>query len=78
MSKTQSIIVELQATISFISHATETFVPTITKKLKNIPMPPNDKYLEPMRNEDIVSHYSSLSLNDALLQMVVEELFVQK
>jgi hypothetical protein len=34
--------------------------------------------VRPIRNEDIVSRYSSLSIDDALSQMLAKELFVWK
>jgi hypothetical protein len=63
------MIVELQATISSLFHTTKTFVPTfvptITEEVRDLPVPTNDENLKPMCKEDIVSHYSSLSPNDA-------------
>jgi hypothetical protein len=37
-SKMQSMIVDLKAAASFLSHATESFVPTITKELRYLPI----------------------------------------
>ena len=48
------MIVELQATVSFLFHTTKTFMLIITEELKDLPMPPNNKNLEPMCNKDII------------------------
>jgi hypothetical protein len=39
----QSMIVELQAAMSFLSHTTETFAPPISEEFGDLPMSPNDE-----------------------------------
>jgi hypothetical protein len=63
----QRMLVELQGVVSFFFHTNETFMPTISKELRDLSMPQNDEDLKTMCNEDIVSRYSNLSLDDVLL-----------
>jgi hypothetical protein len=53
-SKMQIMIVELQATVSFLFYTTKTFMPIISEELKDLPMPPNNENLELMHNKDII------------------------
>jgi hypothetical protein len=45
---------DLQVVVSSLSHTIETFMPTFTEELRDLPMPANEENLKPMHIEDIV------------------------
>ena len=76
-SKMQSMIMELQAAVSSLCHTID-FWACSSEELRDLPMSQNDETLNQFLMKIFDFCYLSLSPDDVLLQMVIEEIFMQK